>query len=73
MLSVISRPGEVLWVLSEPESRSGEMTSPQRDDLASARCLGHVWCFACILAQARWEWVFGRTCDSPRRDGVFGC
>ena len=33
MLSVISRPGEVLWVLSEPESRSGEMTSPQRDVL----------------------------------------
>jgi len=33
MLSVISRPGEVLWVLSEPESRSGEMASPKRDVL----------------------------------------
>jgi len=28
--------------------------------LAQARCLGHVWCFACTLAQARWKWVFGQ-------------
>jgi len=47
MLSAISRPGEVLWVLSEPESRSGEMASPKRDVLVM------FWCFACVLAQAR--------------------
>jgi len=42
--------------------------SLRRDDLASARCLGHVWCFTCILAQARLEWVFGREMISPKRD-----
>ena len=31
VLSAISRLGEGLWVLSELGSRSGEMTSPERD------------------------------------------
>jgi len=33
MLSAISHPGDVLCVLSEPESRSSEMASPKRDVL----------------------------------------
>jgi len=33
MLSATSHPGKVLWVLSKPKSRSGEMASPKRDVL----------------------------------------
>jgi len=45
MLSAISRPGEVLWVLSELGSRSGEMDSPKRDAVAI--------CGALVIVQPR--------------------
>jgi len=48
MLSAISRPGEVLWVLSELGSRSGEMDSPKRDAVAI--------CGALVIVQPRRVW-----------------
>jgi len=64
MLSATSRPGEGFWGLGDDLSCLGESGSPKRDDLVM------IWYFACILAHARWEWVFGRTCGSPRREDL---